>query len=61
MDDLRDKVALITGASSGIGAAAALAFGRHGTLVAVHYNSRKREAEAVAAEIRKSGADAAVF
>lgn len=61
MDDLRDKVALITGASSGIGAAAALAFGRHGTLVAVHYNSRKREAEAVAAEIRKAGADAAVF
>lgn len=61
MDDLRDKVALITGASSGIGAAAALAFGRHGTLVAVHYNSRKREAEAIAAEIRKAGVDAAVF
>jgi 3-oxoacyl-[acyl-carrier protein] reductase len=61
MDDLRDKVALITGASSGIGAAAALAFGRQGVLVAVHYNARKSEAEAVAAEIRKAGSDAAVF
>lgn len=61
MDDLRGKVALITGASSGIGAAAALAFGGQGVLVAVHYNSRKREAEAVAAEIRKAGSDAAVF
>ena len=37
MDDLKDKVALITGASSGIGAAAALAFGRQGCRVAVHY------------------------
>lgn len=61
MDDLKDKVALITGASSGIGAAAALAFGRQGCRVAVHYNVRKREAEAIAAEIRKAGCDAAVF
>lgn len=61
MDDLKDKVALITGASSGIGAAAALAFGRQGSLVAVHYNSRKSEAEAIAAQIREAGSDAAVF
>ena len=61
MDDLKGKVALITGASSGIGAAAALAFGRRGTRVAVHYNSREREAQAVAAAIREAGSDAAVF
>jgi 3-oxoacyl-[acyl-carrier protein] reductase len=61
MDDLKGKVALITGASSGIGAAAALAFGSRGTLVAVHYNSREREAQAVAAAIRQAGSDAAVF
>jgi 3-oxoacyl-[acyl-carrier protein] reductase len=61
MDDLKDKVALITGASSGIGAAAAMAFGRQGTLVAVHYKSRRSEAEAIAAQIRQAGSDAAVF
>jgi 3-oxoacyl-[acyl-carrier protein] reductase len=61
MDDLKGKVALITGGSSGIGASAALAFGRQGTLVAVHYNSRKSEAEAIAAQIRQAGSDAAVF
>jgi 3-oxoacyl-[acyl-carrier protein] reductase len=61
MDDLKDKVALITGGSSGIGAAAALAFGGQGCPVAVHYNSRKREAEAIAAQIREAGSDAAVF
>ena len=36
MHDIRGKVVLITGASSGIGAAAAVAFGRHGARVAVH-------------------------
>jgi 3-oxoacyl-[acyl-carrier protein] reductase len=61
MDDLKAKVALITGASSGIGAAAALAFGRQGSLVAVHYNSRRSQAEAIAAQIREAGSDAAVF
>ena len=37
--DLKDKVIHITGASTGIGAAAARAFGRVGAAVAVHYNS----------------------
>ncbi len=49
-----DKVAVVTGASSGIGRAAALAFGRqHASVVAV---GRDRVAlEAVAAGIRESG------
>jgi NAD(P)-dependent dehydrogenase (short-subunit alcohol dehydrogenase family) len=34
--DLRDKVVLITGASTGIGAAAARAFGRNGAKVAIN-------------------------
>jgi NAD(P)-dependent dehydrogenase (short-subunit alcohol dehydrogenase family) len=42
--DLRDKVVLITGASTGIGAAAARAFGRNGAKVAI--NDRQSQAEA---------------
>jgi 3-oxoacyl-[acyl-carrier protein] reductase len=61
MQDIRDKVVLITGASSGIGAAAALAFGRHGARVAVHYRQRHTEAEAVAERVRAAGSEAATF
>ena len=61
MHDIRGKVVLITGASSGIGAAAAVAFGRHGARVAVHYRQRRAEAEAVAAQIEAAGGEAATF
>ncbi len=54
--DLKGKVVLITGASTGIGAAAALAFAKHGSKVVVHYNESRAAAEAVAAEIKKAGA-----
>ena len=47
MNDLKDKVVLITGSSTGIGAAAAVAFGRLGAHVAVHYNSSKGPGEEV--------------
>jgi len=49
---------LITGSSTGIGAAAARAFGANGARVAVHYNKSKNEAEKVAAGIEKSGGKA---
>ena len=41
MDDLKGKVVLITGASTGIGAACAAAFGALGCKVVVHYNSSR--------------------
>ncbi len=55
MQDLAGKVVFISGASTGIGAAAARAFGAQGAHVVVHYNSSAAEAEAVAADIRKGG------
>ena len=45
--DLTDKVALITGASRGIGAETALRFGLAGARVAVNYNSGRDAAEVV--------------
>ncbi len=56
--DLRGKAVLITGASTGIGAAAARAFGRNGARVAVNFNASADQAEEVAAAIRESGGEA---
>ncbi len=56
--DLKGKVVLITGASTGIGAAAARAFARLGSRVIVHYNASREAAEGVAAEIQALGAEA---
>ncbi len=61
VDDLKDKVVLVTGSSTGIGAAVAKAFGANGATVAVHYNNSKSEADQVAAEIENSGGKATVM
>jgi 3-oxoacyl-[acyl-carrier protein] reductase len=58
MDDYKGKAILITGASTGIGAGAARAFGARGATVAVHYNSSRDAAEAVVKDIKASGGDA---
>ncbi len=49
--DFEGKSVLVTGASRGIGAAIARAFGEAGARVGVHYGKNRTEAERVAADI----------
>lgn len=55
---LAGKVALVTGASKGIGAAIALRMADEGALVAVNYNSSKEGADRVVADIVSKGGKA---
>ena len=56
--DLAGKVVLITGASTGIGAALARAFAAQGSRVAIHYHSSEAPAKALAQELTGAGGEA---
>jgi 3-oxoacyl-[acyl-carrier protein] reductase len=58
MGELNGKVAIVTGASKGIGAAIARTFAEAGAAVAVNYASNKADAERVVGEITKAGGKA---
>ncbi|NTU63929.1 MAG: SDR family NAD(P)-dependent oxidoreductase, partial [Chloroflexi bacterium] len=57
-DDLSGKVALVTGASRGIGRAVAIALAQAGAEVGVNYGTRADEAHQVCREIESIGRDA---
>lgn len=61
MKDLKGKAVLVTGGSTGIGAAAARAFAALGARTMVHYNASKDAAADLAVQIREAGGDAQII
>ena len=58
--DLKDKAVLITGSSTGIGAAVAIGFGAVGARITVHGNTNVEAAKSVARKVRAAGGIASV-
>src|SRR5690242_20313324 len=58
--EMTDRVAIVTGASGGIGHAVAVRLGEAGMAVAVHYSGNRDRAQAVADEITAAGGRAVV-
>jgi 3-oxoacyl-[acyl-carrier protein] reductase len=54
----RDRLALVTGASSGIGYEIALALGKRGARVGVHFRSNQKATDELCGRIRKAGGQA---
>lgn len=58
---LKGSTVLVTGASGGIGGAAAVLFAAQGCRVALHYHRSKEKCESVLRQIRQAGGEAAPF
>ncbi|MCK4685797.1 MAG: SDR family oxidoreductase [Pirellulales bacterium] len=58
---LHNRVALVTGSSTGLGKAMAMCLGKAGAKVAMNYANSQERAESALDEVRKSGAHADLF
>jgi 3-oxoacyl-[acyl-carrier protein] reductase len=58
---LHEKLAVVSGASGGIGSQVARRFARDGASVLVHYNASREAADAVVADIHAAGSQAEAF
>ncbi|MDQ0791147.1 SDR family oxidoreductase [Streptomyces sp. B3I8] len=58
MNDFENDIVIVTGASTGIGAATARLLGSSGARVVVNYNRSKDQAEGVVKDVKEAGGDA---
>ena len=56
--ELKNKVAIVTGGSRGIGAAISLELAKKGVKIVINYNSQKEQADKVVAQITEIGGEA---
>ena len=61
LDRLTGKVAVVTGASRGIGRAIALRLAQEGAAVVINYNGSKERAQEVKTEIESAGGTAQIM
>ena len=59
--NLKESVVLVTGSSSGIGKAAAIAFGAEGARVGVTYHANRQGAEDTGQKVREAGGQALIL
>ena len=59
--ELKDKVAIVTGAARRVGRVIAARLAEQGAAVAIHYNRSRADAEALAAGIERAGGRARIF
>lgn len=61
MSTLNERIAVVTGASRGIGRGIALELAKRGASVVINYNASAEAAEAVVTEIKENGGEALAF
>lgn len=59
--NLKGKISLVTGSSSGLGSSVAEHLADSGSTVAIHFHSEKDQAQALADRIKKKGGKAEIF